>query len=391
MIIAIDSRPLVQAQIQGAQQRARNLLASLVRLGPEHEFHLLYPRPVRRSAPTFDPSLLASLPANFHATQISTYQFPSSFHTASRVLNTLSRTINRIKASVYLSFTPDVPRIDCCPVVPTIHDLSFELDPVVRRTPEGKRLHKVTSHSIRYARRIMAVSSQTKYDIASVYNYPLDKIDVIYNGIDPAFTPAPPTAVPTLLPIHTDNHIAPPYILSVGADIPRRNYARVLAAMQAVWSTKDSTGPRTLWVLAGRDNWPETPIYAAAKKAGALSRIRFVNAPTNPQLADLYRAATITCCASSFEGFGLSVLESMACGTAAACSDMRSLREVAETAAVYFPHDDSEFMGQAIAGLLDDAEYRRQLKYRGIYRASLFTWDTAAQLTLASLSAATEG
>jgi glycosyltransferase involved in cell wall biosynthesis len=105
-------------------------------------------------------------------------------------------------------------------------------------------------------------------------------------------------------------------------------------------------------------------------------------------LADLYRNATVTCCASSFEGFGLSVLESMACGTAVACSDMRSLREVAEQAAVYFAHDDPQAMGDAIAGLLEDAEYRRQLKYRGIRRARLFTWHTAAQLTLASFATA---
>jgi glycosyltransferase involved in cell wall biosynthesis len=84
----------------------------------------------------------------------------------------------------------------------------------------------------------------------------------------------------------------------------------------------------------------------------------------------------------------LSVLESMACGTAVACSDMRSLREVAAECAVYFPHDDSVAMGQAITGLLGDAEYRRQLKYRGIQRAKLFTWETGAQLTLASLAAA---
>jgi len=113
--------------------------------------------------------------------------------------------------------------------------------------------------------------------------------------------------------------------------------------------------------------------------------MRFVTSPTNAELADLYRGATLTCCASSFEGFGLSVLESMACGIAVACSDMRSLREVAEDAAFYFSHDDAEAMGQAIAGLLEDAEYRRQLKYRGLHRASLFTWSTAALQTLESL------
>ncbi len=83
----------------------------------------------------------------------------------------------------------------------------------------------------------------------------------------------------------------------------------------------------------------------------------------------------------------MSVLESMACGTPAACSDMRSLREVAEAAAVYFPHDDAPAMGEAILGLIEDAEYRRQLKYRGLHRASLFTWATAARLTVETLEA----
>src|SRR6185436_9120617 len=142
---------------------------------------------------------------------------------------------------------------------------------------------------------------------------------------------------------------------------------------------------------AGRADWKISDIYAAAREGGVLERMRFVHNPTNAELADLYRGARLTVCASSFEGFGLSVLESMACGTAVACSDMRSLREVAEDAAVYFPHDDSETMGQTISGLLEDAEYRRQLKYRGIYRAGLFTWETAAQLTLATLGAAIEG
>jgi glycosyltransferase involved in cell wall biosynthesis len=155
----------------------------------------------------------------------------------------------------------------------------------------------------------------------------------------------------------------------------------MLAAMRIVWAS----GAKAKWVLAGRDDWKISDIYAEARDAGVLDRMRFVPAPTNTELADLYRGATITCCASSFEGFGLSVLESMACGTAAACSDMRSLREVAEDAAVYFAHDDAEAMGEAIGGLLEDAEYRRQLKYRGLRRAQMFTWATAAQLTLATL------
>jgi glycosyltransferase involved in cell wall biosynthesis len=344
-----------------------------------HQFHLIYSRPAE--AGLFEDSLLSDMPANFFRQEISSYQMPFRYHVGSRVLNALSRALGRIKPDVYHSFTPLVPRTAACPVVPTIHDLSFELDPVVRRTAAGRDLRRTTAQSVQYANRMISVSSQTKYDIASIYHVPPDKIDVIYNGIDPLFFPS--TDLPARAPVHHAHNITGAYVLAVGADIPRRNYARMLAAMQQVWAA----GSRTKWVLAGRDDWKVSDIYRLGLEAGVLDKMRFVASPTNPQLADLYRAATITCCASSFEGFGLSVLESMACGTAVACSDMRSLREVAEDAAVYFPHDDAEAMGQAILGLLEDAEYRRQLKYRGLHRAGLFTWATAAQLTLESLEA----
>jgi glycosyltransferase involved in cell wall biosynthesis len=81
----------------------------------------------------------------------------------------------------------------------------------------------------------------------------------------------------------------------------------------------------------------------------------------------------------------LSVLESMACGTPVACSDMRSLREVADETVIYFPHDDAEMMGQSLAGLIDDVEYRRQLRYRGLARAKLFTWERSAELIMGIL------
>ena len=381
MIIAVDARPLVTRQIGGAEQRARNIVSAWINQRTDHEFHLIYTRAPEGDDDLYDDSLLINLPDNFRRVEISSYQLPSRFHMGTRVLNALARSLGRTRADVYHAFTPYAPRTGACPVVPTIHDLSFELDPVVRETTEGRELRQLTVMTMRFADRLIAVSSQTKYDIASIYRIPPERIDVIYNGIDPAFVPPPPTDLFTPAPIHTRNNITGRYVLAVGADIPRRNYSRMLAAMRTVWAS----GAKAKWVLAGRDDWKISDIYAEARDAGVLDRMRFVPAPTNTELADLYRGATITCCASSFEGFGLSVLESMACGTAAACSDMRSLREVAEDAAVYFAHDDAEAMGEAIGGLLEDAEYRRQLKYRGLRRAQMFTWATAAQLTLASL------
>jgi glycosyltransferase involved in cell wall biosynthesis len=394
MIIALDARPLIRSQFQGVEQRARNILAAWVRSGVDHQFHLLYPRATGSSLAhdngatiqTYDESLLMSLPANFHREAISSFHFAARYTLGTRVWNPLVRALRRIRPDAYFAFDRDVPRLKVCPVVATYHDLACELDPAVSRAPGSRALRRTARQTIHEVRRVDAVSSQTKYDIASLYGVSPERIDVIYNGIDPAFTPLPPSTLPAAQPVHLANSILGPYMLSVGADIPRRNYARLLAAMDIVWKTPD--GARMKWVLAGRDQWETSPIHAAAKRAGALEKMRFVAAPGNTELADLYRGSLLTVCASSFEGFGLSVLESMACGAAVACSDMRSLREVAADTVVYFPHDDAPAMGQAIAGLVEDAEYRRQLKYRGMRRASMFTWDIAAQLTLDSLRAA---
>ena len=380
MIIALDARPLVVRQVGGAEQRARSIFnawladEAMVR---EHQFHLIYAKP--KKVEDFDGSVLAALPENFRVHEISSYHMPSRYHLGTRFFNALARTLRAMKAEVYHSWTPLVPRTTTCPVVPTIHDLSFELDPVVRRTAEGRESRWMTQQSINYANQLIAISSQTKDDIVSIYDVPERRIEVVYNGIDPVFTPS--TGVRTLQSVHRASQINGTYLLTVGADIPRRNYSRMLEAMRQVWDA----GSKALWVLAGRDNWSASNIYAEARRAGVVDKMRFVVSPSNRELADLYRGAVMTCCASSFEGFGLSVLESMACGVAVACSDMQSLREVARDAVVYFVHDDAEAMGQAIQGLLDDAEYRRQLKYRGLYRASLFTWPTAAKLTLESL------
>jgi len=378
MKIAIDARPLVTRRISGAEQRARSIVGEWSRLQLPHEFLLLYVEP--DDAADFDDSLITALPANFRPFPLASYDFPPRFHFGSRLLNALSRALHRSKADVYHSFTPLVPRTSSCALVPTIHDLSFELDPLMRQDVQSRIMRRRLRRAIAYADRIITVSSQTKYDVAAIYRIDPSRIDVVYNGIDPEFSPhdGPPERYPVLV----EHDITGPYVLSVGADIPRRNYTRLLAAMQRVWQG----GLNVRWVLAGRSDWKITDIYHAAREANVLQHIRFVTSPTSTQLVQLYRGATITCCASSFEGFGLSVLESMACGIPVSCSDMRSLREVAGEAAVYFAHDDPESMSQAIAGLLEDAEYRRQLKYRGLRRVERFRWRRAAELILETLN-----
>lgn len=374
MIIAVDARPLVTRQIKGAEQHARNVVSQWAAdKGSPHRFLLLFDKSAREN---FDDSMLANLPDNFEEVLIGSFHFSSHWLFGSRVLSAVNRAIRRHKVDAYHSFSPVIPCTSACPTVQTIHDLSFELDPAVRRAPGSGSLRRLTRDGVSWAKRIIAVSSQTKNDIAAIYKTEPEKIDIVHNGINPLFTPTQSPAVREQL--RTNFGMRLPYVLTVGADIPRRNYLRLFTAMQTVWQQHAELA----WVIAGRCDWKNLPLFEAAQKAGVLSKLIFVDSPTNEQLAQLYRDATITVCASSFEGFGMSVLESMACGTPVACSDMRSIREVADNLAVYFPHDDPENMAQSILGLIDDVEYRRQLKYKGVKRATQFTWAKAAQQVL---------
>lgn len=384
MIIAVDARPLMTRQIGGTQQHARNIVSAWASSRVNHDFLLICDK-VKAHDPDYEDSFIASLPVNFHRVEISGFASWRPFTIGSRILSSLSRTLGRLGTQAYHSFTPAVPRTQICPVVQTIHDLSFELDPSMRRSPQSAELRKSVRAGLQRAAAVIAVSSQTKSDIASVYHVPQERIAVVYNGINPAFLPQQDDAIRQQLKRVYD--ISGQYIIAVGSDIPRRNYARMLEAMYKVWRVE----PGIRLVLAGRQVWRESSIYSATASAREHDRIRFVESPTDIELAQLYRDAIATCCASSFEGFGLSVLESMACGTPAACSEMQSLKEVASDAAVYFAHDDSDAICETLLALVQDVEYRRQLKYRGLARAQLFTWPMAGKLILNVLEGAAAG
>ncbi|MGC8625246.1 MAG: glycosyltransferase family 4 protein, partial [Phycisphaerae bacterium] len=328
----------------------------------------------------FDSSVIDALPANFHITRIHPERRFSIMERFEELWDREARCPGgREPWDILHSFSAWLPRWASVPMVHTIHDLSCELDPHVRHTLEGARQRQIHHHAIQRASRTIAVSQQTRADIIALYHVPPDKVNVIHNGINPTFTPLSDAGIHQQLvaQYHTDRR----YILMVGSDIPRRNYQRVWLAMERVLQTH----PRIFLIMAGRNVWKQSPIYQQINASGYMNRVMFIESPSDQVLAQLYRDALLTCCGSSFEGFGLSVLEAMACGCAVACSDMTSLRELAGDAVLYFAHDEVKSMTEAISSLVDDPEFRRQLRQRGIQRSAEFTWEHSAAQLLAIL------
>ncbi len=388
MIIALDARPLVGRQASGAAQHARNLVAQWAALNTQHYFILVLDAPTARQA-ELDQSLPKSMGEHFPVKVVSSGISPGSLLAPTGSLPPLSpRMLGVVKFDVFHSFTPALPRSCTAPAVMTIHDLACELDLNVRRSAQGHTERFNNRWSLRRAQHVVAVSTQTRNDTMNVYGVKPEDVHVIFNGINPIFHPEsnPELARQLRRKIPVPNR----YILLVGSDIPRRNYPRIFQAMAEIWRED----PTLKLLLAGHNFWPNTPIYRQAQAAGVLDRMVFAESPTDTELAQLYREAVLTCCGSSFEGFGLSVLEAMACGCPVACSDMTSLREVAGKAVLFFAHDDPESIGRAVKSLTADAEYRRQLGRRGLIQAANFTWLAAAQNLLKILeqcAAATGG
>jgi glycosyltransferase involved in cell wall biosynthesis len=168
-----------------------------------------------------------------------------------------------------------------------------------------------------------------------------------------------------------------PYLLAVGALEPRKNLGTLVAAHRRL---RETTGWAGDLVLAGGDGWRLDP--------RALAGARQVGFVPDADLPALYTGAELFACPSLYEGFGLPVVEAMACGAPVVCSDIPVFREVAGDAALRVPPTDAAAMAEGIGRVLGDPALRRDLAGWGLERARRFDWDVAADRTLAVLEAA---
>jgi glycosyltransferase involved in cell wall biosynthesis len=232
------------------------------------------------------------------------------------------------------------------PVVVTIHDLAVLRHPETFNQWTRSYSRLVVPRVARAARRVIAVSQFTRGEIVELLGVPPERIDVIPNAVGPPFVPDGPAAEGD-------------YMLAVGTLEPRKNHALVQQAARALAVPLRVVGARG-WGDVQVDGW-----------LGAVS---------DDELAALYRGARCLVYPSLYEGFGIPVLEAMACGTPVVTSAGGATEEVAGGAAVLVdPRDPS-----AIAAGIEEADGRRdELRARGLERAAQFTWERVAAETWA--------
>lgn len=253
-----------------------------------------------------------------------------------------------------------------------VHDLSFVRVPEAAAPRLKAYLDQVVPRSVKRAHHVLADSQATRTDLIDLYSVPPEKVTVLYGGVDERFQPADATAVAAVRDKYRLNGF--PFVFSLGTVQPRKNYGRLIQALAQV----RQRGLDIHLVIAGGRGWLEDPIYQMLTAAGMQHYVHFIGFAAESDLPALYTAAVCFAFPSLYEGFGLPVLEAMACGTPVLTSNVSSLPEVAGQAAIMVNPYDVEDVADGLEKLISDSNLRDRLVARGYLQAKKFSWHAAA-------------
>jgi glycosyltransferase involved in cell wall biosynthesis len=264
------------------------------------------------------------------------------------------------------------------PVVVTVHDVSFLEHPEYFPWTRGLQLRQTVARTVRLAARILTVSEFSRCAIARAFNLDKESIVITPDAAADSFRPINRQAAESW--VRTRLGLASPYVLTVGDLQPRKNQVGLIEAFAEAIRARPEL-PHHL-VLAGKDTWFAPRVYKAAQMSGYAERIHFTGFVNDEDLLHLYNACDVFAFPSFYEGFGLPVLEAMACGRAVICSNTSALPEVADAACLLFDPYSKREITRALLDLLLDTELRGRVERLGLQRAGLFSWRDAASKTL---------
>ena len=295
--------------------------------------------------------------------------------------------VELIIGKVELFHSPDFtlpPTLPGVPTLLTVHDLSFIRDPDSAWPSLRAFLNKAVPRSVKRATHVLADSQATKDDLIELFGTPAEKITVLYSGVEARFAPVRD-------PVKIDRVCAKyqlprPFILSVGTLQPRKNYGRLIEAFAQIFR-HPSTPLRSVqnafadWhlVITGGKGWMFESIFEQVKQLGLESRVHFPGFVDDADLPVLYSAADLFAYVSLYEGFGLPLLEAMACGTPVIGSNTSSLPEVIGEVGAQVDPRNVDDITHALMRMMGEPELRERSIGMGLERAKLFTWDKAAK------------
>ena len=269
-----------------------------------------------------------------------------------------------------------LPPLHGVPTVLTVHDMIFKLFREHQKPLNFWYLNATMPLYCRRAGAIITVSESSKRDIVAQYGLDPAKISVIYEAAAPEFRPAAPAS---LAAVRRRYDLPDEFLIHVGTIEPRKNLTRLVEALQEL----RETGLLIPLVVVGARGWLYDDFFRRIEELDLGQAVHFPGFVSAPDLPLVYGAATVAAMPSVYEGFGLPILEAMACGVPVVSSASSSLPELGGEAARYFdPYDVAE-MAEAIRAVWTDAELQQEMRLKGLAQAARFSWERAAEETLA--------
>jgi len=371
--IAIDAHS-VGTRLGGNESYATNLIEALAEIDKVNQYTIFVTRREARERfsnrwPNFQ--VRATLP---HTPFV-------------RIPLTLSAELRRNRVDVlHVQFT--APPFSPCPVVVSIHDLSFEHLPQTFKRRSRMQMRLTVRRSARNAAQIIALSEHARSDLVATYGLRPEKVNVVPLAAPPSFAPVRDNS--ELQRVRQTYGIAGDYILSVGSIQPRKNLPRLIEAYSLL--RRDLTGGKLpQLVLVGKNAWLYDETLRSLKAGDVGTAVILTGYVPESDLPALYSGALCFIYPSYFEGFGLPPLEAMKCGAPVIVGNTTSLPEVVGDAALMIDPFNVNAIAAAIHKVVNDSDLRAELRVKGLERAKHFDWKETARLTLAVYERAVAG
>lgn len=350
--IGVNALYLIPGGVGGTEIYLRELLAALARIDSRNEYYVFTNRETG---------------VDLIPQQLNFYWKPqavrASFRPARILWEQIVLPFHRLDVMFNPGFT--APLFSGCPQVTTFHDLQHLRHPEYFKwfdLPFWRFLLWASAHG---SKRLLAVSESTRADLLRFYRISPAKIEVVHHGVNAEF-------------VALDRSRLEPFMLCVSTLHPHKNIERLIRAY--------ARRPRAQkLVLAGMRGFHTEPIEKLISALGLREHIEITGWLPRKELLGLFERAWAFVYPSTFEGFGMPVLEAMAAGIPVACSDIPPLREVAGDSALLFDPLDEDVIADALDKISDNEGLRCKLSAAGRERARTFTWERTALLTLAAL------
>ncbi len=264
------------------------------------------------------------------------------------------------------------------PLVVSLHDVSYLEHPEYFRWLRSTQLTVTVKRTVERAARILTPSEFSKRAIVRHYGIEDERVVVVPNAVSNWFRPLDRDTARAA--IERRLGVKGPFVLTVGDLQPRKNHLGLLRAFEDVMRAHPKLKHRLLFV--GKETWYTPKLRDAVKASSVADRVVFTGFVDDADLVTFYNACDLFVYPSFYEGFGLPILEAMACGRAVACSNTTAMPEVADSAGLLFDPANTGEIARAMTDILLDPELQARMERLGHQRAASFSWQRSAAQTL---------